>query len=741
MKKNVGLHANLDLPSDWIRSATSSAAFSDPAGVRHEVSAGQKNSFVEIRPLLEGNGRERRLSVAVTNRSRRPLSLHEVALIDVQGREGGALELGSPPCNWTAMGLGMSVCNGGVHDLCLARWEQNKYNFYFADYIVLGDRKTGRYLTFGFLTFARQHGVFRLIMEQDVYNLESFRALCEFDGYRLDPGETVETEQLHINLGDAPAGALARYADLVVAGVRRHPPLRPIAGWGTWDYYHARITEDDVLENARWLAARRDELPVEFIQLDHGFQRCEGDWLVTNERFPHGLKWLADEIKKLGFKPAIWLCPFLVDARSAIFREHPDWMIHNRAGRPVNVAGYTNRDVHILDCSRPEAREWVRRLGATVARDTGYAYVKLDGANVQPMAASGALADPKCTKAQAMRLGLQAFREGLGEDVVLLNGCLFGISVGIVDAVRVGPDVGARWDASALDKHHGERDNYPGPGFIARGIDAVLNLAVFHNRWWINDPDYLVVRQKGDHSELTLEEARTWASVVGLSNGLAMLSDRMASLENERRLLLEAVLPHYGAQRATSAAPRATGMAGARTLDFFENEQPTLMDLAVENESERWHVLAIINTRLPKRARDFEVAMERLGLDSAGEYLVFDFWARSFLGAFREKVAVRGLPPHHCRVLGIRLKQAVPQLLGTDLHLTQGGVEIQSAVFDSAARILVIKPACLRKQGRLYIHVPSGFQAGDAAGRQEGPVLTVPVKLDGSGAAIAIKFA
>ncbi len=714
------------LPTDGIRRATSTLVFSDAGGLRHAVSLGQPNPWVALSAELRALGPGRwRLTAQARNIGPRPLTLRRLAVLDVSADWGGALDLGGLPTQWTLLSMPLAVAGGGVYDLCVQRHESLKSEFFAADYCLLGNRTAGRTLLAGFLRFGRQQGTFRLRFDEEVYAFAAFRAACELDGMRLDPGARVESDPLFLNTADAPVPALEDYAARVAPARGRPVRRAPITGWSTWDYYHARITEDDVLENAAWLAKHRAEFPVEFIQIDHGFQRCEGDWLITNERFPHGLKWLARRIRALGFKPALWLCPFLVARESALYQRHPGWVIRDRLGAPVRVAGYAVQQVYPLDCSLPAARAWVRALGRTLTRDYGFAYVKLDGANVQPMATSGVLANPKWTKIRALRAGLQALRQGLGDQAVLLNGCLFGASLGLTDAMRVGGDVGARWDASRIDKHHGERDNYPGCGFVTRAIMATLNFAWQNRRWWLTDPDYLVVRPRGDLSELTLDEARTWASVVALNGGMMLLSDRMRTLPPDRLEILRAVFPPY---------PGA-----ARTVDFFRSETPTCVALAASHATEHWQVAALLNMRLPARARTETLPFAELGLDPEGAYHVFDFWARRYRGLFRGRYRAR-LAPHQCQVLAIRAARPEPQIVGSDLHLTQGGVELKAVQFEARSGRLTIAPAPLRKTGHLYLHVPPEWRPADRHVPPPGRLLTLPVTLAGDGKPLVVRF-
>jgi hypothetical protein len=53
----------------------------------------------------------------------------------------------------------------------------------------------------------------------------------------------------------------------------------PVCGWNSWDYYTWTVTEDDVLENARFIA--NDPVlskHVKRIIIDDGWQHCYGEW-------------------------------------------------------------------------------------------------------------------------------------------------------------------------------------------------------------------------------------------------------------------------------------------------------------------------------------------------------------------------------------------------------------------------------------------------------------------------------
>ena len=293
-----------------IENAASSVKLKDPDGIIYEISSEIKNELVEFRQnIIKNEGGIVELSLDIRNISGRTLFIDEVAVLDISDKKQGVLALGGNINSWTML---KAVLGSGVEDLCNPCQNEEKLDYYSPFYSVMGNRKTGKYVFAGFLTFSKQHTEIKLKAVED-FNFESLKAVCYFCGFPLKMGEKIQTETLHVNTADAPSSSLEKYFNLIMEKVDKSKiNFKDIIGWATWDYYQAAITEEDILKNMDWLCKHRNTIPVEYIQLDHGFQNCEGDWLDTNKKFPHGLKWLSGKIKENGFKPGLWLCPFLV---------------------------------------------------------------------------------------------------------------------------------------------------------------------------------------------------------------------------------------------------------------------------------------------------------------------------------------------------------------------------------------------------------------------------------------------
>ncbi len=207
--------------------------------------------------------------------------------------------------------------------------------------------------------------------------------------------------------------------------------------------------------NLESLEAMRSEFPLDVVQLDDGFQSALGDWDTTNAKFPSGLKKIAAEIRAAGFKAGIWTAPFLAARDSRLMIDHPDWFITHarerrtvRAGHNPNWTASDDKFAYALDPSNPAFAAHLRHLFAKLTRDFGYSYLKLDF--LYAAAAPGRRHDPNLTRGETLRRGLDAIRAGAGDDAFILGcGCPLGQAVGVVDGMRIGPDVSPFWGSTA----------------------------------------------------------------------------------------------------------------------------------------------------------------------------------------------------------------------------------------------------------------------------------------------------
>jgi alpha-galactosidase len=320
--------------------------------------------------------------------------------------------------------------------------------------------------------------------------------------------------------GPLPA-ALATWADRFAARAAVAAPRRAPTVWCSWYHYFRDVTEADVLENLHAIGARG--LPVEVVQVDDGWQAEIGDWLAFSDRFA-SLGDLAGRIRDAGRRAGLWSAPFLVGARSRLVRDHPDWLVAGAS------AGHNwGQDLFALDVTHPPAAGYLRRVFQEL-RGLGFDYFKLD------FTYAGALEGRRrrdLPAVAAYREALALIRAAVGPDAYLL-GCGAPIlpSVGLLDAMRVGPDIDRCFEPADGDQSR--------PSQRAATL-SVVGRAWQHGRFWVNDPDCLLLSPG-------MQRRAQWARTVERYGGLRGSSDRVGSLDRwglatTRRLLAEAPPP------------------------------------------------------------------------------------------------------------------------------------------------------------------------------------------------------
>ena len=311
--------------------------------------------------------------------------------------------------------------------------------------------------------------------------------------------------------------ALARWADRVAVAhslpaVASIPPV-----WCSWYQYFGSVREEDVRENLATAASL--DLPIGVVQVDDGHQAEVGDWLLTSGRFGRPVAAMAAEVRAAGHRAGIWTAPLLAGERSLLLAQHPDWMVGE-----ADAGENWGQRLHVLDITHPDAAEWLVMVFRTLS-EWGFDYFKLD------FLYAGALPGRRRQDASpldAYRQALGLIRVGVGPRATLL-GCGAPIlpSLGLLDAMRVGPDIATHLEPA-------EDDDLSAPSQRGAAL-AVAARAFQHGRFWVNDPDCLVVRPE-------VERREQWAGTVERYGGLRASGDRLASLDGwglevTRRLL------------------------------------------------------------------------------------------------------------------------------------------------------------------------------------------------------------
>ena len=397
------------------------------------------------------------------------------------------------------------------------------------DVVVVGDAGTSDYLLVGALTAHRSQTYFTVRRRSG--RLHSIAVAQP----SVKPGE--KPEELLVKSGSDWRELLKFYAEESARrmGVKPVSAETNLAGYCSWYYYYADVTERDFLDNLEALAARSDSPYSSGIaQIDDGYQTFQGDWLDQDASWPTPLAEIARNAASKGLTPGIWLMPMLASTASRTFREHPEYFVCNEKGEPLVFAGWSPApDNHwaCLDATQHAVRDHLTHVFKTF-RSWGFRYFKLDGLGYG--LPEGRRQDAGATAVSAFRLALKTIREAVPDAFIL--GCCppFMACLGYVDACRVSCDTSRYWFSQ--DPRPLNCDNSPGlPGIRNAWHGTIMNWWMF-DRWFRADPDTVMARQ--DNAFYTLGEARI-STLAAILTGVSITSDHLGTIAPERYRLLE----------------------------------------------------------------------------------------------------------------------------------------------------------------------------------------------------------
>ena len=272
-----------------------------------------------------------------------------------------------------------------------------------------------------------------------------------------------------------------------------------------------------------------------------------------------------------------------------------------------------------MDATNPAVQQYVRDTLHLVVEGWGFEYLKLDFLYSAVLGArDGTLMNRTKSGAQAMAEGMDLVRDTLlsikkddkeAAAAVTLLGCgaALGSTIGKVHINRISADAGLTWHPSLGPIPISDKWNLPSATNMVRNT---INRLCMHNRWWINDPDCIIMREKGTfrrkHSYIyththvhmavkspslelfymaltivgtsfTDDEIVGIAVVKALSGGPLIISDDLAQVPSSRARIMQQIIPPIG--------------VAATPIDLLHREMPELLRLQMDG----WTLLGVCN--------------------------------------------------------------------------------------------------------------------------------------------------
>ena len=502
------------------------------------------------------------------------------------------------------------------------------------------------------------------------------------DGFMLGAGKKIRSNRFVMLIGKDIYSALEEYA-AITGRINSARTNSIINGWCNWFFTYEHITEDEVIRNAEFASRVLKPYGLEYIQVDEGFQKWHGEW-EGNDRFPHGLKWLADRIHTLGLKPGLWIAPYVISEPTDVFRNHKEWLIKNPDGSLKRVGPWPGEDTdwarnenpkrYGLDITHPEAAEWMSNLFDKVAGQWGYEMIKIDFVDWSLLSAHHYY-DPSVSRAMAYRKGFEIIRKAVGNECHLQDCGPGPITVGLLDSMRI-----------ELDQNYGYSPEVWNQYFNSTGsAPAAAKRYYFHKRTWINDADHLCI------SMLSPSQAQAAASLLALTGGNIISGDRLPDLDPVKIEIFKKTLPSYG--------------KAARPVDLFDTDFHRIFAVLVKKSFGEWTVSGFFNSS-DSEMQEYVVPLDRLWLDNTKTYIAFDFWNNRFLGEMKNELKVE-VPPASALIMSIHEKSDIPKVISTDRHILQGAIEIEEVSWETEKQVLSgLSLGIPGSSYNVYIHVP-----------------------------------
>ncbi len=454
----------------------------------------------------------------------------------------------------------------------------------------------------------------------------------------------------------------------------RRPKEEAVSGWCSWEAYHDKVTQENVTNAAQALAPLQ-KYGLDTLQLDDGYQnplvppaagKAIGEsWLVPNEKFPEGHMGIVDAMRARGFRAGIWTNATLTNREASDALPH---MLRQENGELL----FGDWIQYVIDCTPQMLEEEITPYYRGL-REAGYDYFKSDSIRhlifdgLQEAVRLGLLSDEEAQ--ERMLSYMRAARKGIGEDAYYLS--CWGVltqSIGVCDAMRVATDANANWHAYSMQLRETAR------WFFAQRILFTL------------DPDHVCVR--GEYHWV-----RMMLSMVTLTGGLYMISDKPETYDEKRLGLIQKTLPgakvraaetgpvNYDTPACASIRQGVELIRGSYEIGHYDTEGAapfsSLWCTHFEKGGRNWCVMQrCAVTPLPT----MKLSLDELALPRDRVYYAFDFWNQSGTILRDGALALPALALGDTNVIGLYdITDGGPCLVGSDRHVTMDAVSVEEA--------------------------------------------------------------
>lgn len=673
------------------------------------------------------------LKVGVENLNASPICLTNITLVDISAQHG-VIQLGGHPSKYHLF-LKMPPISpsSGTHRKIYDGFQLNQDNtLHPCQDGILYDTESKKSLVFGFVTFnkwwPRMQIGFQASKRKSQQGITTWSLYHDCEQKECQGGDEVTSEISFLEVSEDTTSSYTRYIERLAAENRTQKPailpqtrlhdhtvtdLPSHHTFAAWSFSPENMPEGLAAKTIEEQTRSIEKNPlfkpaltggIDYINLETGWESEPGDLTPNQDNFPEGMKPVVEQIHTKGFKAGICIDPFAIARNSKLLQKHPSACLRtkNREQNPTKEGDKSPDvkddpiEVHlparetalsILDVSHPETQKHVQKVVKQVIDEWGFDLIKADFSSytsgMMSVASNVTWHDSSLTSIELYRQAVRLLTDAVNSaknDVILAGYNLIeSVSIG---SFHLNYPLLCQKSASDSDSWHQQHG-------IKHRMSRYAGYLNAHNTLWKHAYGGLNVDEPRPVNEAIVEMTAT-----ALSGAAAMCANTPSTFSLHRAELIAKLFPLSG--------------DAATAVDRYDEPFSRIWHLPIETPRENWNLVGIFNWK--DQQDDIHLNLDSFGLNPEKGYHVHDFWMRQYLGIISKNVNLMNMPPRSAKLLCLREEQQVPQLLSTDMHYTQGSVEILSAGWDnhSQSYLLICKPP-RETEGTFFIYVPEKY--------------------------------
>jgi len=480
------------------------------------------NSKVEIERIDSKYKGNLILQVRVRNTTNKPIKINSFVVAEFVLKNGveKVLEHGWLQCSEVRF---KTLDEKTVENKYFLQRDQNHYSFKkeygYVDDSIISEwftliKMKGKDLFIGAVTTANQFSQIYVKKEEKGIRI---KVTCQYDGLTLKPGQVVYSEKIYFGSSQEQEKIKKEFAECLASEMhvkKVAPVIRAMCNSYYWN--ENKVNDDLINKEIDALENLPGHINLDYFQIDAGYTKYFGDWLDYKERFPNGFSSIIQRIKKLGYKPGIWLSPFAINPGTHLHDYHSSWFL-----KGVDHGHFDGRltspfdslanivDLEVMDPTNQKVLEYVKQV-LLHYKNLGFELFKIDF--IYPLCLASNYSKP-VTRAQAIRQAIVFIKNVLGPKCKILSGITqLSPMVGVVDYVRTG-----------IDSLNPFVCGIPGVNTLVNDYMLKDNIEESRERMFLNgvvwraDPDVVVFRNGTGIDEDLIEEHKKFIKENNMS--------------------------------------------------------------------------------------------------------------------------------------------------------------------------------------------------------------------------------